>query len=296
MSNRMSLKNVVGGKLSLPDRIVLFGPDGIGKSSTAGEAPKPIFLGSEDGTARLDVSRFPEPSGWEDILGAVETLIHESHDYETFVLDTIDWAEPLCWDFVCKRDGKSNIEDYGYHKGYVTAVDQWRVFLHKLDALRKQRSMRIILLGHSVIKLFKNPQGDDYDRYEMKMEKKAAALVREWADCVLFANYETFTRETAGRVKGIDNGARVIYTERRAAYDAKNRQGLPSKMPLSWSELDAALSKGQEDLGERYETLLGQIEDESLKATIEAGFKKAREGKDKAKMAILVNWMKGKIE
>ena len=294
--SKMSLKNVVGGRLSLPDRIVLFGPDGIGKSTTASEAPKPIFLGSEDGTARLDVSRFPEPSSWEDILGAVDVLLNESHDYETFVLDTIDWAEPLCWDYVCQRDGKANIEDYGYHKGYITAVDQWRVFLHKLDTLRKTRNMRIILLGHSVIKLFKNPQGDDYDRYEMKLEKKAAAIVREWADCVLFANYETFTREAGGRTKGIDNGARVLYTERRAAYDAKNRQGLPGRMPLSWAELQGALDKGEVDLTSQYNELLPQLEDSKVRKAAEEGFKKTGQGKDRAKLAVLVNWMKGKIE
>jgi len=296
MSGKMSLNNIVKGKLGSPDRIVLFGPDGIGKSTTAAEAPNPIFLGSEDGTAKLDVSRFPEPSSWEDIMGAPEALLSENHNYETFVLDTIDWAEPYCWQFICKRDGKGNIEDYGYHKGYVAALDQWRLFLHKLDELRKKCDMRIILLGHSQIKLFKNPQGDDYDRYEMKLEKKAAGLVREWADCVLFANYETFTRESAGRIKGIDNGARVMYTERRAAYDAKNRHGMSPKMSLSWDELAAGLRTGNTNVATQYESLLAKVTDKELKKTIQDGYETAGSGSDKAKMDILINWMKGKIE
>jgi hypothetical protein len=293
----MTMKNVVKGKLTRPRRIVLSGTEGIGKTTWAAQAPKPIFLGAEDGTAQHDVSRFPEPRAWTDATDAVQCLISEKHDYKTLVIDTIDWLEPLCWEFICGRDSKADIEAYGYGKGYLAALSEWRVILRHLDTLRHKRNMSIILLAHTHIRPFRNPEGDDYDRYEMKIHTKSAGLIREWADCVFFANYETFTREgSAGRTKGIDNGARVLYTERRAAFDAKNREGFPPKIALSWDEFaaltDASAPVSIEELKTKAQSLIDQtIGDVRTKA--EQGYKKA--SKDTQKMTILINWLKGKV-
>jgi len=94
--------------------------------------------------------------------------------------------------------------------------------------------MHVVLLAHGWIKGFKNPDGEDYDRYELKLHPKAGGLLKEWCDAVLFANYETLTHETNGRNKGVSTGARVLHTQRRAAWDAKNRYDLPHTIPLSW--------------------------------------------------------------
>ena len=288
---------IVKGKLKRPRRIVAHGVEGIGKSTLASGSPGAVFIGAEDGTSQLDIHRFPEPRGWGDIMGALDALKNEEHDYRTVVVDTLDWAEPMVWKFVCERDGKSDIGSYDWGRGYATALDQWRLFLSKLDTLRVTKKdggkeMGVILLAHSHIKRFENPEGPDYDRYELKLHHKAAGIIKEWADCVLFCNYETYTHEQNGKTKGVDDGTRVMYTERRATFDAKNRENLPPKLPLSWDELVTA----QLNLVQQYESLLKEVKDEKLKAKIEEGFKTAKEGKDKAKMAILVNYMKGKIE
>lgn len=291
--SKMNLGNIVKGRLEKPRRDCVFAPEGLGKSTLASQAPGAVFLGAEDGTAQLDVARFPEPETWQDVLDVIETMIEEKHSFKHFVIDTLDWVEPLIWKHVCERDGKSDIEAYGYGKGYVCALSEWRLLLHKLDAMRHQRGVAVIMLAHSHIKAFRNPEGDDYDRYEMKIHTKAAGLVKEWSDNVLFGNYETFTREQSGRTKGIDNGARVLYTERRAAFDAKNRYNLPPKMPLSWEELDCACAKASEDYESQFEKLINQTVGD-VKKTAE-GMKK-RAGNDTQKMAILVNWLKEKVE
>ena len=245
--SRMTLASLVRGRMAQPTRVVLYGVEGIGKSTFGASAHKPIFLGAEDGTAQLDVAHFPRPESFPEVLEALRTLTREPHDFGTLVLDTLDWVEPLIWQFICERDGKANIEDYGFAKGYVAALDEWRRLLAAIEEMRRAKPMHVVLVAHSWIKPFKNPQGDDFDRYEMKMHAKAAGLVKEWADCVLFANYEQFAKrdEKTKRVRGVDTGARLLFTERRAAYDAKNRYSLPSELPLSWGDFWAAVQAGQ---------------------------------------------------
>lgn len=245
--SRMTLRNLVVGRQTRPLRVLMMGVEGIGKSTFGADAPAPIFLGAEDGTAHLDVTRFPMPTTWAEVLDAVRTLTDEEHSFRTLVVDTLDWAEPLLWAHICKRDSQPNIEAYGYGKGYQAAIDEWRSFLAALERLRERRGLHVVLLAHSWIKSFKNPEGDDYDRWELKLHAKAGGLLKEWCDAVLFANYETFAEKDAKtkRVKGISTGARLIYTNRTAAYDAKNRFSLPESLPLNWEDFFAAVQAHQ---------------------------------------------------
>ena len=245
-ASKMRLDKVVKGKLDQPRRVLVFGQEGVGKSTFAAGAPSPIFLGAEDGTAQLDVVRFPSPENWTEAQEAVRVLSTDAHEYKTLVVDTLDWLEPLIWSHVCARDGEKTIEGYGYGRGYQVALDEWRVFLASLERLRAAKGMHVVLLAHTWIKAFKNPDGPDYDRYELKLNAKAGGLLKEWCDAVLFAQYETHALkdEKTKRVRGVSTGARMLYTQRTAAYDAKNRYGLPDSIDLSWEEFDKAVVAG----------------------------------------------------
>ena len=284
---------IVKGRLNKPRRIVCFGPEGIGKSTFASLSPNPIFIGAEDGTSQLDIHRFNEPDSWPRIIGALEQLLSQDHDYKTVVVDTLDWAEPMVWAHICERDGKRDISDYDWGRGYTAAVDQWRMFLHKLDALRKDKNMGVILLAHAHVKQFNNPEGKDYDRYELKLHHKSAGLIKEWADCVLFANYETYVHEQGGKVKGIDEGARVIYTERRAAWDAKNREGLPPKIAFSWDAfMESTRSCNPENRVAEAKALLEHMPER----LVDDARKLIEKYKDRSdKLTVLINRMKGQI-
>lgn len=269
---RMSLSAVITGRLAKPMRVLVYGIEGVGKSTFAAGAPKPIFLGAEDGTSELDVARFPEPLSYADALDAFDQLIDEPHEYRTLVIDTLDWLEPLVWQHVCEtnRDklGKpyKSIEDFGFGKGYTAALLAWRELVKRIELLREKRHTHLIMLAHSWIKPFKNPEGEDFDRYEMKLDKRAAALLREQCDAVLFATHETLTYESNGRTKGISSGARVLYTRRRAAWDAKNRYDLPETLPLDWGAfVEAVITRRPDDPAR-------------IKARIEAAIASAPEG------------------
>jgi hypothetical protein len=258
----MSLAKVVSGRLVKPMRLLVYGLEGVGKSTFAASAPNPIFLGAEDGTSELDVQRFPQPQTWPDVMEAVqELIIRPEHDYRTLVIDTLDWMEPICWQQVCIACAKAgrpplrSIEELGYGKGYVEAGGFWRQLTAALERLRAERRMDVILLAHSWIKPYKNPSGEDFDRFEMKLHKGAAGHWREWCDAVLFADHDVTTYEDdRKRVKGIGSGARVLRTQHNAAWDAKNRYDLPPSLALDWEAFAEAAAAHRPDDPERLRT------------------------------------------
>lgn len=266
--SRMALTNVVSGRIQQPLRLILYGPPGIGKSTFAANAPTPIFLGAEDGTAQLDVARFPQPKTWQDVFDAIAVLGKEEHNYKTLVVDTLDWIEPLCHGFVANKLGVTDIDAIDYGRGYNVALDQYRLFISYLERLSTRRKMHIVLLAHSRISSFKNPEGPDFDRYEMKLNKKAGALLQEWATDVLFANYEMCTQtDRQKRVRGLDTGMRLIHTTRHAAFDAKNRSSLPESLPLNWEDYEDAVKTGrpadQDDIKVAIEALLDAVDEKT---------------------------------
>jgi len=255
---RMTLGALRTGRIEAPPRTLVHGVEGVGKTTFGANSPAPIFLGAEDGTGHLDVTRFPQPETWGHVREAIATLTKDQHKYLTLVIDTVDWVEPLLWQHICERDKKADIEAYGFGKGYTAAVQEWRVLVADLERLRAARQMGIILLAHSHIKSFKNPQGEDFDRYELKINQKAGGLLKEWVDTVLFANFEMYAARDGrtSRVRGVSTGARLAYTQRTAAYDAKNRSNLPESIALDYPEYAAAM---KDDLPEGVDGLIAEV-------------------------------------
>jgi hypothetical protein len=249
LKRRIDLSKIVKGKIDAALRVLLYGVEGVGKSSWASQAPDPVYLCAESGTERLDVARLPLPDGvrawtWGLVRESVRVLGESEHGYKTFVVDTLDTIEPLLWAHICERDGKASIEAYGFGKGYIAALDEWRSWLADLERLRHERGMNIVFIAHSYVKPFKNPEGEDYDRYELKLNIKAGGLVKEWVDDVLFAHYETFAvkeDDKSGKAKGVSTGQRVVETVRTAAWDAKNRHSLPASLPLDYEAFAVAV-------------------------------------------------------
>ncbi len=242
----MGLSAIRKGKRKVPDRILLAGVEGVGKTTFAADSEKPIFIAAEDGVSHLDVESFPEPRTFADVIAAIRTLTRDEHGYRTLAIDTVDWVEPLVWRAVCDENGWDNIEAPGYGKGYNVTADKWRELLRALEELQAAKGMEVILLAHTTIRPFSNPAGQDYSRYEVKLHRIAAALVKEWTRVNLFAVHEEFTKRDKSelKVKGVSTGRRVMHTERSAAWDAKNRYNLPPELPLSYAEYAAARERG----------------------------------------------------
>jgi hypothetical protein len=245
-AKRMTLGAVRSGVSKEPHRILLYGVGGVGKTTFAAEMPSPIFLDTQEGSSRLDVARFPRPTCWEDVLDAVAELETAEHSYRTLAIDLLDDLEALVFEHICARDGQANIEAYGYGKGYKVALNEWRGLLARLERMRRARGMAVVFIAHAQVKLFKNPEGDDYDRYSLQIHEQASGLLRGWCDTVLFARHETVLSKDARtkRVRGISTGARLLQTVETAAYHAKNRDGLPDTLPLDYAAFAEAVERG----------------------------------------------------
>jgi hypothetical protein len=255
------LQQIQTGKQSLPPRLLVYGTEGVGKSTLAANAPKPIFIQTEDGLSEIACSRFPLAKSVDDVLAALNALAVEEHGYSSAIVDSADWLERLIWDAVSAEYGVTSIEkaDGGYQRGYVHALSYWRRVVDGLDRLRS-RGMITILIAHAKVEKFEDPESTPYDRYSPRLHKHAGALITEWADAVLFATRKirTETQDTGfGRARtiavgiGKDGGDRILRTVGGPSCVAKNRYGLPAELPLSWPALMAALvGKAPEMKGE----------------------------------------------
>jgi len=221
-----------------PPRIVLHGIQGIGKSTWAAGAPSPIFLPTEDGLVAIDVPHFPVAKTLTEFFSYMDLLINEKNDYQTGVVDTADWLEKLIWKDVCEENKVTSIEKIAYGKGYAFAITAWDKFFKGLDLLR-DKGKAIVVLAHTEVKTFSPPDGDSYDRFQVKLNKQAAAKLEEWADIVLFAGFAVTINADTGKV--INHAERIIHTTNRPAWRAKTRYVLPDTLPLSFPALLEAI-------------------------------------------------------
>jgi hypothetical protein len=238
------LNKVIIGKQRKPLKMVVFGTDGVGKSTFASMAPSPIFIQTEDGAHNIDIPKFPMATKYSEVLDAIGALYTEEHDFKTIVLDSVDFAEALIRRAVLEEQNIPSIESCGYGRGWVYVREKFDEMLIGLDALW-MKGYNIILIAHSDKVATDDPTvAERYDRFTLKLDKKNEPKLREWSDIVGFCNFDTIVRESKDGLatvkRAVSYGKRLLHLERSAAFDAKNRFGLPAKMPLDFNAFYAA--------------------------------------------------------
>ncbi|GIW80425.1 MAG: hypothetical protein KatS3mg105_2232 [Gemmatales bacterium] len=247
------LSRIERGRTPKPPRILVYGTEGVGKSTFASQTPKPIFIQTEDGLDEIDCDKFPLARGYDEVAAALSELGTEQHSYGTVVIDSLDWLERLIWDKLCAQYGVSSIEkvDGGYARGYTHALTLWREVIEQLNVLRNTRGMVVVLIAHCKVERFEDPESSPYDRYSPRLHKHAAALVSEWCDAVLFAARKFRTqsedagfgrKRTIAQPIGSGGGERLLRCVGGPGCVAKNRYGIAEELPLSWQAFVNALS------------------------------------------------------
>lgn len=232
---------IISGIQPKPLKVVLYGAEGIGKSTFAARAPNPLFIDTEGSTARMDVRRFETPSSYTMLCQQIDYVVQNPHVCSTLVLDTADWAERMVIDNVCAVNHWSSLESPGYGSGYRYSYEEFGRLLNRLDKV-SERGIHIIINAHAALRKFEQPdQMGSYDRWELKLQNSSkcniAAMLKEWADMVLFANYETFTVQNKEKKEKAQGGKRVMFTTHHPCWDAKNRFGLPEKLPFEYAQV-----------------------------------------------------------
>ena len=234
------------GKQVRPQKVLIYGVEGIGKSLFASKFPSPVFIDTEDRLSHLDVDSYMVKS-LDDIYSVLQILKKEKHGYKTIILDTVDWAEKLITNFVIERgDNKNSIEDFGYGKGYKLVAEEFQRLLMAIEKIMQEQAMHVVLVAHSKIKAFNDPiNATSYDRYQLDCLESISASIRAWCDTVLFANYDTFAEVDPVTKKTRAKGGRIrtLYTSRTAAYDAKNSwDGIPDQIDMEYNQISKYLS------------------------------------------------------
>ena len=234
---------ITRGVQAKPLKVVIYGPEGIGKSTFASRFPDPLFIDTEGSTTRMNVARTETPTSLAMLVQLLTEVRDAPPGCKTLIIDTIDWTERLCIQAVCDKNHKTGIEDFGYGKGYSYVYEEMGRILNLLNDIW-ERGIHVVLTAHAAIRKFEQPdEMGAYDRWELKLinspKCNSCAMVKEWADMVLFANYKTFAvaADKDGKKLKARGGERVMYTSHDPCWDAKNRFGLAPELPFDFSQI-----------------------------------------------------------
>jgi len=249
---KFSLDDMSSGVLIRPRRIFGFGGEKVGKSSWVSGAPGVVFLGAENGTSHLNVRRLPVPETWDELF-EVLALVETDPTQKTIAIDPANWLEDLAWARVVggpnarvTESTRDQIEKHGggFMKGYDAAVSHWRTLLNVLEKRHYDKGRNVVFLAHADVKNFKDPSGSEYMRYVPALHHKAAGLIKQWVDDVLFFRHEVLAKVEGAKTIAVATGDRIIHTEWSKAWDAGNRASLPAELPMAWSDYWAAVQAG----------------------------------------------------
>lgn len=206
-------------------KTLIYGVEGVGKSTLASKFPKAIFLDTEGSTDKYNfVERYPTPTSIAMLVDECNDIA-TSGEYQTIVIDTFDKVEQMIADELCTKSNKQSLEDFGYGEGYAKLDELVGKLLNFFQELI-DKGINVTILAHAKTKNFDSPLGDgSYTRYELKLGAKTtqrtASFLKEWADMILFCNYKVQVIENKDKKKHGYGGERCMYTTHSPAYDAK---------------------------------------------------------------------------
>lgn len=220
-----------------PMKVLIYGVEGIGKTTFASKFPDPIFIDTEGSTGFINARKLPNPTSWTMLLDELEDIKSDPRG-KTLIIDTLDWAERLAKKYLMDKNKWAAIDSTNYGSRYVALSDEIGKLLNKLTEI-KDVGINVVLTAHAETKKHELPdEMGQYDKYTLKLEKRDAGLAKEWADMILFFNYKTtIISDSQSNSKKATGGQRVMYTTHKPAWDAKNRLGLPDELPIDFETI-----------------------------------------------------------
>jgi hypothetical protein len=229
--------NITSGRVARPQKLVIYGVEGIGKTSLAAQTPDPLFIDTEGGTAHLDVRRLQKPQNWRELISLINEVAQTPEVCRTLVIDTADWAEQMAIDHICQKYKQPGLESFGYGKGYTFLAEEFSRMLSACDDVILS-GKNVVITAHARQRRVELPdETGGFDVWGLKLSKQCAPMLKEWPDALLFINYKTYVVATDTNSHKAQGGKRVIYTSHSPVWDAKNRHDLPEEMDLCYASI-----------------------------------------------------------
>lgn len=239
---------------SKPLKVVLYGVEGIGKTTFASQFPEPIFIDTDnEGTSFIEAKKLPDPKDWQMLLQEIE-FASQRKPGKTLILDTADWAETMAKKWLMKKNGWKAIDSANYGAKYVALANEFTRLLTGLNHILSA-GMNVVVTAHAQMKKQELPDEiEAFDRWELKLERRDSSQLKEWADLLLFADYKTTVVTDSNNHTKAQGGQRVMYTTHKPTWDAKNRLGLADQLPFKYNAIKEPLEQAmgmtsQPDLG-----------------------------------------------
>jgi hypothetical protein len=230
----MRIATVTSGRAPI---ILVYGAEGRGKSTLACKFPNPLALLLERGLPRgVSVDAVEDISSFDAVMSVLREIYAAPGEYKSLLIDTVDALEALLIESLCAKNNWKNIEQPSYGKGWVAADDEWRRFIRAITAIRDKNDMTVVMTCHSTFERIDDPRAPTYTSYQPRLHKRARGLVMDCADGVFFLAEDLRVVTDDGgfreRTRAATDTRRFLFTEGRPAFAAKNRFGMPEKMPI----------------------------------------------------------------
>lgn len=228
------MKILTGKHLNKPYRLLLYGESGIGKSTLANTAKRPIFVDIEEGLSQIDCHRTPKIKTISQLGDVVTFLLTKKDDYDTIIIDTADALDVLITEEICRHNNKESLSAFGYGAGFDLLNRTWGKVVDGFEKL-VDKGFNLVILAHPMVKKFDDPSlSDGYDKIILRLHQKPAALLMGRMDAVWYYAFETMVTGKANeKKKAVTTGSRIIHTRKKAAFDAKCRYDLPERIEVS---------------------------------------------------------------
>lgn len=228
----------------------IFGAGGIGKT-TACAIKGSVWIQTEQGEGVLKLQAFDLVKKYEQVGEYIDALLENDHDYKLLVIDSLDHLEPLMWAHVCEKNKWQHIDETGYGRGYVAALNEWRKLISKLNELRDKKDMHVCMIAHAAPRKVDQPDGTQFHVMDLKLHSKSSMFIAESCDCVFYAQPEIAikTKDKGFGQKttvGINTGNRIMHSVGTPHFVAKNRFGLPEELPLSFTSYLVSMQEAKD--------------------------------------------------
>ncbi|MCP3980766.1 MAG: AAA family ATPase [bacterium] len=232
-----------------PPFIVVWGPEGSGKTSFCAGASRPLFVCAEQGARALGMPCYPYDANdatltldsfeeLRQLLWSIAQHGQAHYPYDFVIVDSASSLEPLIHAEVCAQACVASIADVGggFGKGHMQAANRWLEVCVTIQQALARAGIGLILIAHQAQGKNERAEGSSYDEYKPDLNKRASAVVLRNAEHVIYLGWETrVAQENLGFEKTHSYGTgheRKMYLQKTPFASAKNRWGLPATIDI----------------------------------------------------------------